>query len=222
MNPERKRKILVIGALALFLVAMGVLFVVAGRPIIQFAQQPELFRDWVQQRGIWGKIAFVGMMAFQIVVAIIPGEPLEIAAGYAFGAWQGALLVMLGALLGGALVFGMVRRWGVKAVEVFMPIEKIHQIKLLRDPKKLDLIAFILFLIPGTPKDALTYCVGLTPMRLRVWLLITSLARFPSVISSTLGGNALGEQEYHIAILVFAATLVLSGIGLLVYRKMNR
>lgn len=224
-GPERagrRRKILALAALAAFAGAMALGFVYAGEPMIAFVKQPDLFRQWVCDRGFLGKLAFVGMMAFQIVVAIIPGEPLEIVAGYAFGAWQGCLLCLLGALLGGTAVFLFVRRWGVKVIEVFFPAEKIRGLKVFQDPKKLNLIAFLLFLIPGTPKDVLTYAIGLTPMKLSVWLLVTSVARFPSVISSTLGGDALGERKYAVAIWVFAATLALSALGVFIYKRMNR
>ena len=99
---------------------------------------------------------------------------------------------------------------------------KIHSLKFLQNTRRLDLIAFLLFFIPGTPKDVLTYIVGLTPMRLSTWIFITTVARLPSVITSTVGGNALGTQEYLFAVIVFAATAVISGVGVLVYRKITQ
>ena len=80
----------------------------------------------------------------------------------------------------------------------------------------------LLFLIPGTPKDLLTYCAGLTKIRLPAWMLITSVARFPSVITSTLGGSALGMADYTFAAVVFGITLLLSLGGVLLYRYITR
>lgn len=76
--------------------------------------------------------------------------------------------------------------------------------------------------IPGTPKDILTYCAGLTDMPLGTWLLISTIARIPSVVTSTIGGNALGLQDYWFALAVFGVTLALSLGGWLLYRRMDK
>ena len=76
--------------------------------------------------------------------------------------------------------------------------------------------------IPGTPKDLLSYFAGLTDIKMGRWLLITTVARIPSVITSTVGGNAVGEQNYLFAILVFAGTLAVSALGLLIYQRISK
>lgn len=220
---ERKRKQAVaLVCLGLAVVVMVAIFWFVGRPMLQFVSQPDQFREWVDSHGLWGRVAFVGMMMFQVFVAIIPGEPLEIGAGYAFGVLEGTLLCVLATSLSGALIFLIVKKFGMKFVTLFVSEEKIHSLKFLQNTRRLDLIAFLLFFIPGTPKDVLTYIVGLTPMRLSTWIFITTVARLPSVITSTVGGNALGTQEYLFAVIVFAATAVISGVGVLVYRKITQ
>ena len=89
--------------------AVAALSVAAGVPMVRFASQPEKFRDWIASHGVWGALAFVGMVMAQILIAVIPGEPFEIAAGYAFGAWEGTLLYLLAATLGSLGVFFLVR-----------------------------------------------------------------------------------------------------------------
>ena len=158
------------------------------------------------------------MVILQVIVAVIPGEPLEIAAGYAFGAVEGTILCVLGTFLGGILVFLLVRRFGLRAVEIFFPPEKLQRLRFLHNERRLARWVFLIFFLPGTPKDVMCYFVGLTSMPLRTWALISAVARLPSIITSTVGGNALGMGEYTFAIIVFAATLVISGIGLLLYR----
>ncbi len=209
-------------SIAAFVALSVFLLLAVGRPMLRFIQDPGGFRAWVDGHGIWGRIAFVGMMFFQVVVAIVPGEPLEIAAGYAFGFWEGTLLCQIGIFLGSLTVFLFVRNWGIRVVEVFFPREKILSSKLLRDRRKRDALAFILMFIPGTPKDILTYCAGLTDMPLGTWLLISTIARIPSVVTSTIGGNALGLKDYWFALTVFAATLVLSLGGWLLYRRLDK
>lgn len=194
----------------------------AGKPLVQFAGEPERFRTWVDQQGFCAPFLFLGMIILQIVVAVIPGEPLEIVAGYAFGALEGTLLCLLGAFLGRLMVFLLVRRFGTLAVEVFFPLEKIQKLKFLQNEKKLCFWVFFLFFLPGTPKDVLCYIVGLTKLPLRSWLLISAVAPIPSIITSTLGGDALGLGNYTFAAIVFAVTLLISGLGLMAYRALCR
>ena len=221
LTERHKRLLAGISFLIFILLFLAVAWFV-GRPMVRFVQKPELFREWVDAHGIWGNLAFLGMMFLQVVVAVIPGEPLEIGAGYAFGFLEGTLLCLLGIFLGSAVVFLLVRRFGMHLVEVFFDREKIHSLKFLQQSKKRDLLIFLVMFIPGTPKDLLSYFAGLTDIKLGRWLLITTVARLPSVITSTVGGNAVGEQNYLFAVLVFAGTLVVSGLGLWIYQRISK
>jgi uncharacterized membrane protein YdjX (TVP38/TMEM64 family) len=215
----RKRRIVSLISIALFIGLFIFLFFAVGKPLIQFVEEPEKFRAWLDSYGIWGRVIFLGMTLLQIVIGIIPGEPLEIGAGYAFGVWEGFLLCELGILIGSALIWCFSRYLGIKAVEAFYPREKLSELKFLKDSKKINITAFILFFIPGTPKDMLTYVLGLTPMKLSTCLFITVVARIPSVITSVIGGSALGEQNYLTAVIVFAVTGLISLAGILFYKK---
>lgn len=219
---DRQKKIWGIATIIGLVVFMGLLCWFVGRPMIRFVSEPEKFRLWVDEHGIWGRLAFIGMVIFQIIVAIIPGEPLEIGAGYAFGTVEGTILCLIGAVLGGAIVVLLVRRYGIKLVEVFFPKEKIMSLRFMQDSRRLELLVFIVFMIPGTPKDLLCYAVGLTNLRMRDWLWISLVARIPSIITSTIGGNALGERNYVFAAAVFAITLFISLGGILLYRHICR
>lgn len=207
------------GVLTILLLILftALLCIFIGRPLIQFVSSPENFRHWVEKSGFLGKVIFVLMVTFQVVVAIIPGEPLEIGAGYAFGAIEGTILTIVGITLGSIIIFSLVRTIGIRLVEVFFPIEKIRNLKFLQDTKKFKVITFLIFFLPGTPKDLLSYFMGLTDISFKNWLLIASFARIPSVITSTIGGGALGEQKYKTAIIVFIIAVILSIIGYLIY-----
>jgi len=213
----KQKKVISFIVIMLFVLFCAVIGWFIGRPIIDFVSEPEKFRDWVKAHGILGDIAFIGMMLFQVVIAFVPGEPLEIGAGYAFGAVEGTLLCVIGITLGSIITFALVRKWGVRFVEIFFTFEKIKSLKFLQNEKKLGLIIFLIFFIPGTPKDLVTYFVGLTDIKLSHYLLLVSVARLPSVITSTVGGNALGGERYITAIIVFAITALLSGGGMVLY-----
>ena len=215
----RQKKCFGAVSLIVFLLFVILVTVFIGRPMLRFVEEPEQFRAWVDGHGLWGRLVFLGMVIFQVFIAIIPGEPLEIGAGYAFGAIEGTLICLAGTTIGGILVFLLVRKIGVRLVEVFFPIEKIRSLWFLRTAKRRNFLTFLLFFISGTPKDLLCYFVGLTDMKLGTWVWITSVARIPSIITSTIGGDALGEEQYTLAVVAFAVTAVVSIVGILIYQK---
>ena len=214
---EKQRKIVAIAAFLAVLAVMAGIFWYVGRPMLQFVSEPEQFRLWVDSHGVWGRVLFLGMVILQVVIAFIPGEPLESGAGYAFGFWEGTLLCLLGIILGSVLVFLLVRTLGIRFVEVFFSREKILSLRFLKNKRRRNFWIFFILMIPGTPKDLLSYFVGLTNIKLFHWILITSVARIPSIITSTIGGNALGVSNYFFALLVFLITMTISGIGILIY-----
>lgn len=216
LSPKAK-KIITIVSLVIFVLFFAAIAWFVGRPMLKFVKEPEQFRAWVDGHGFIGQLTFIGMQALQVVVAIIPGEPLELGAGYAFGVFGGLALCLIGVFIGGAIIFALTRWLGMKALEAFFSREKIESLKFLQNEKRLELIAFILFFIPGTPKDLLSYFGGLTPIKWYKWLLITTFARIPSIITSVIAGNALGQKDYTLAIVISAATLVISAVGLLIY-----
>ncbi len=219
---KQHKKWVAAGAFLIFMLFCWLVGYFIGVPMIRLAKEPAQFQALVDSFGIWGRLIFIGMVALQVVVAFIPGEPVELAAGYAFGFWEGTALTIAGFLLGSWIVFALVRRFGVRLVEVFFPPEKIHHFSFLKDPKKAETLAFLLMLIPGTPKDFLSYFAGLTPIRLWRWLLIVAIGRIPSLVTSTATGAAAGQKNYVLAVITLAITLVLTVAGIFYYRWICR
>ena len=89
----------------------------------------------------------IGISAFQIIVAVMPGEPIEIASGYAFGWLLGAILCLLGSILGQTIVFLVTKKYGLDFVEIFISEEKLKKIKFLEDKYKIYLSIFFIFLM---------------------------------------------------------------------------
>lgn len=218
----RHKKIFAVISVAAFVIFSAAVIWFAGRPMIRFASDPDKFRDWINSHGIWGQLAYMGMVFFQVIFALIPGEPLEIGGGYAFGALEGTVLCLIGAAAGSAAVFWFVRICGIRLVEVFFSKEKIQSLKFLRmSSRRRNYIFLIIFMIPGTPKDLLCYFAGLTDIKFPIWFLISSLGRIPSVVTSTIGGDALGTQNYWQAAAVFLITLIISITGMIIYQKIS-
>ncbi len=218
---DKQKKLFGVFSIIFVILFSVAVFALVGKPLISFVSSPEKFRDWVDNYGIWGRLIFVGMVVLQVIVAIIPGEPFEIAAGYAFGAIEGTALCLIGAIIGSILIFLLVKKLGMKLVELFFSKEKIQSLRFLKDSKKMNMLFFIIMLIPGTPKDLLSYFAGLTEIRLSSFILIVSISRIPSIVTSAIGGSALGEQKYLFAVIAFSVTLIISAIGLLIYKKIQ-
>ena len=214
----KKKRIIGLISAAAVLLALVMLTIFLGGPIVAAIRDKASFREWMQGTGFLKYPLMIGIMALQVIIAFIPGEPIEIVAGYVFGAWGGLILCLLGCALGSTLIILTVRKYGMKFVSLFVERKQIENLRFFRDPKKRDATLFLVFLIPGTPKDILTYLAGLTTVPLGKFLIITSIARIPSLISSTMGGNMLGEKEYKYAVIVFAVTLVLTLAATLIYR----
>lgn len=216
---EQQRKGLAILAIVLFCAFIGLVFWQVGIPMVQLASDPEAFRQRIEESSLNGQLIFIGMVVLQILAAIIPGEPLEVAAGYAFGAIEGTILCLIGGFIGSLLVILLVRKFGIRLVHVFYPPEKLETIRFLKTSPKRTVLFLLIFMIPGTPKDLLCYFVGLTDMKLPVLMVICTLGRLPAIVSSTIGGNALGTERYIFAVIVFAVTFLISMTGLLIYNR---
>lgn len=222
MITDKKRKILSGTVIIAFLVFCFVVGWFVGRPMLRFVEDYEGFKAWIEQSGFMGRVYFVLMVIFQVIIALVPGEPLEIAAGFAFGAIEGTILCVIGITVGSIIVFYLVRKFGIKLVEVFFSTEKIKSLKFLQNKKKVTALVFLMFFLPGTPKDLLTYFVGLTKINFWAFFFIASIARLPSIVTSTIGGDRLVEGDYFVAIVVFVATFALSVLGWFAYTRILR
>ena len=207
--------------IVLTILAVLFLFVVGyfiGKPMVALVSDPGEFQVWVERQGILGVLAFIGMVIFQVFAAIIPGGPFQIGAGYAFGVWKGSLICDFATTLASVVIFLLVRRFGVSFIELFIDKEKLESIKFLKDNEKVEGILFLLFLIPGTPKDLLSCFAGLTRIKLSHWIFICGVGRFPAIFLSCISGSALSTAQYELAIAAMVVIIVCSVGGILIYR----
>ncbi len=219
---ETKNTLLRIALLIAAILLIALITWQAAIPLMEYISQPEQFRAWVNEHGFIGRIAFALMVILQVVIALLPGEPFEIAAGYAFGAWEGTVLFLVASTLGSILVFLLVRKFGIRLVRLFFSDEKLRSVGFLKTNKRRAVLLALIFAMPGTPKDLISYFAALTDISFPTWLLICSVGRIPSVITSTLGGDALGTKQYLLSVIVFLVAAVISGGGLLLYEFIQR
>ena len=179
----------------------------------------------IQQNGPNGILLLLGLEAAQIFLPILPGEPIEILAGMCYGTFGGLIFIMLSVFIVTAMIFFMVRKFGRDFVYTMVSKEKIQKIensKLFTHPKQIEYIMLILFLLPGTPKDLLTYLAGLLPIKPSRFIVIATLARFPSIISSTYAGATLINGNWKIGLLMYVGIFVVIGIVILLAKKFDK
>lgn len=212
-----KKNTVKILSVVIFLLSMIGLTLVAI-PFIRYIEEPENFKSLIHSFGPWSFLLMLFIQVAQIVVALIPGEVIEFLAGTLYGWFGGLLFCLLGIAIGQTLIFLAVRFFGKSFVEAAAGSKAMQKIKFLHNEKKLKTVVFVLYLIPGTPKDLLTYAVPLTSVSLRDFLLISLFARIPSVVSSTYAGSAYAKNDYKTLLVAYGIILAVSLFGVLLQK----
>ena len=202
-----------------FIIAMLLLTVIA-LPLINtvISGNSNDFEHFISGFGTFGLIVMMLIQIAQIIVAIIPGEIVEFVAGTIYGWFGGLVFCLIGIAIGQTIIFVAVRYFGKSFAEKIAGSEAIKKYKFLNNEKHLKSIIFLLYFIPGTPKDLLTYIVPLTNINICDFLIITLFARIPSVVTSTYGGDAFASKDYLTLAIVYAAIILFSVGGVLLYR----
>lgn len=180
----------------------------------------DAFREQVLGMGWRGVALMLGIQVLQVVVAVLPGAVVELIAGATYGPFGGLVLCMAGGLFGTVLIFYTVRALGRGAVERLFKKDSTKSLSLLNNTKKLEMLTFLLFLIPGTPKDLLTYVAPLTKIRARDFFVISTFARIPAIITTTYLGDALMEGQWWKAVALFVALGVVGLLGVWYYNTL--
>lgn len=183
------------------------------------------FKNKVNESGFLGMLSLFGLQVAQIFLFILPGEPLEILAGMCYGGIGGTIFITVSVFIISTAIFFTVRKLGRKFVYDFCSEEKVKKIensKLFKNAKKIESIMLILFIIPGTPKDLLVYIAGLLPIKPFRFIMISTFARLPSVISSTFAGSNLVAGDWKMSLIIYAVTFLIVGIGIFIINKFDK
>lgn len=224
---SKKSKIL---KLILFIFVIIVLIVVTFYmfPVIKNLSTTEgqlKFKEKIENLGFLGILVLFGLQIAQIFLIIIPGEPIEILAGMCYGGLGGFIFIITSCALISAMIIFLVRKLGRNFVYDFCSkerIEKIENSKIFKNQKTTELIMLILFLIPGTPKDLLVYIAALLPIHPVRFIIISSIARIPSIVSSTIAGENLKAGNWQMSIIVYGITFLLVGIVVIIANKFDK
>lgn len=175
-------------------------------------QDQQEFKKTISSYGAYGPLAYILLQVLQVVIAPIPGGAIEFLGGALFGAKAGFIYSMIGLTLGSWLAFNLARIFEKVAVEKFVSEQTMKKFDYLVEHQG-AILSFILFLIPGFPKDALCYILGLTPMHLGIFLIISTVGRIPGTLMATLQGTKAFEHQY----IPFLILLGLSALVILIF-----
>lgn len=176
----------------------------------------------VRQAGPVGFLILLAIQFLQVVVAFIPGEVVQVAAGMIYGPWVGALIVLVGCVVSSAFVFLLVHKLGAPFVQAMVSEKHMAKFRTFENSGKLNIIVFVLFLIPGMPKDVFTYLVPLTHMPLRTFLLLSNIARIPGILVSTYAASGLVEGDIVQSLIIFLVAGAIAVVCILLYDKIMK
>ena len=172
-------------------------------------QDHQEFKKTISSYGAYAPLAYILLQIIQVIIAPIPGGAIEFLGGVIFGVKAGFIYSMIGLLIGSWIAFSLARIFEKIAVEKFVSEQTRKKFDYLVEHEGV-ILSFILFLLPGFPKDALCYILGLTPMHLGIFLIISTIGRIPGTLIATLqGAKAFDHQYYTFGILLGASALVI-------------
>ena len=227
MKKQNKAKNIKLIALIIIL-AVLVIATIYMMPIMKQINTSEgqtQFKEKITNSGITGMLILFGLELAQVVLAILPGEPVELLAGICFGPIWGTIFLMISVFIVTAMIYFFVKKYGKDFIYEFFPKEKVNKLensKLFKEPQKLETVMALLFLIPGTPKDLLVYIGGLLPIKTSRFLAIATLLRFPSIISSTIAGDKLLNGQWQISLLAYLITFIITIIVIIIVNKLDK
>lgn len=188
--------------------------------LINMIKDVDAFRNWLNQFGSLQYLIFTLFVSLQVIAAIIPGGPFQVAGGLLYGTVLGSTLCVLGCSLGSMIVFLLVKKYGMRVIRIFISEEALEKTKFITESKKSRLLLSVCFIIPGTPKDVISYIAGLTNISFFHWFFICSFGRLPGIFLSVFAGNAFRKNNYAHAVIAFALLAVICLIGTLGYKRM--
>lgn len=209
------------GGLIAFFVLMAVVCVAIAPLILELTEPGGVERvvQDVRNAGPGGVLILLGMQFLQVVVAFVPGEVVQVAAGMMYGPWGGAAVVLVGCVISSAFVFFIVHKLGAPFVRAMIPEKWMGKLEDFEETDKLDVMVFVLFLIPGLPKDVFTYLVPLTDMSMRNFLVLSTVGRIPGILMSTLAADGLMEGDIMRSVLLFLVAAGIAALAIVFHEK---
>jgi uncharacterized membrane protein YdjX (TVP38/TMEM64 family) len=177
------------------------------RDLVRFFSSRTRVSAFVASFGPFAPLAFMGIQFLQVLFAPIPGELTGFIGGYLFGTGVGFIYSTIGLTLGSWVAFLIARRFGFSFVRRFVGKETMEKFDYLMEHQG-AFFSFFFFIIPGLPKDYFCYLLGLSPMHVLTFLVVSTIGRIPGTLLLSMQGEAVRSEDYR-------AFFVVLGLGLL-------
>ncbi len=165
--------------------------------------------DYLRQNSKTAFLLIIGLQIIQVVVCILPGQPIQFAASYMFGIGIGYLLSVIGAVIGTTISFFLAKALGSEAMHIIFGEEKVRDYQRRLNSGRGLLMAFLIYLIPGVPKDLVSYAAGISEMRFRPFVIAATVGRSPAMLGSLLVGHFFGKKNYPAMIIITVIVVLL-------------
>jgi uncharacterized membrane protein YdjX (TVP38/TMEM64 family) len=178
-------------------------------------------QEWIAQFGIWAPLVYIGIQIFQVVVFVVPGEVVQITGGYLFGVLGGTIYSLIGIGIGSAIDFFVARMLGRAFVEGVFGRERVAEFDRVGESSRARTGFFLLFVIPGIPKDVLVYVAGVSTLRFPAFILVTMAGRLPGILGSAIIGDSAAQERWFLSAVIFAIAVVLFALGVLFRKRLQ-
>jgi uncharacterized membrane protein YdjX (TVP38/TMEM64 family) len=162
--------------------------------------------------GPYSVLMLIGLQIVQVIVAPIPGEVTGFIGGYLYGPLWGTIYSTIGLTIGSWLAFLLARLFGLPFVEKFVSQEHIKKYDYFMEHQG-ALVSFVLFLLPGFPKDSLCYIMGLSHIKTSHFLVISTVGRLLGTIMLSVAGSFSRNHNNSGLVIVLAISVVAVGLA---------
>lgn len=174
--------------------------------------------DYLQANKHHAALLIIGLQIIQVVVCVLPGQPIQFAASFMFGVVPGYLLSIAGAVIGTTISFYLAKLLGSDAMHVIFDEEKLGEYRRRLNSGRGLMIAFLIYLIPGIPKDLVAYAAGISEMRFRPFLPVSAVGRSPAMLGSLLVGHFFVRKDYR-SMIILSVVIALILLACFIKRK---
>lgn len=206
------------------------LLIIIGLPLYIYFFEPQLIDSMSSMENVNALfehyhaesiLVYIGAQILQIIICVIPGQWLQFAAGYMYGFWLGFLYSIIGAAIGSVVTYYLAKLLGRDAMHLIFGEARINEFIHKLNSKKAIVIVFLIFLIPGVPKDLCNYATGISEMKLKPFLIVSLVGRSPGMMGSLLIGRQIEAGNYTGAIVVAAVAVVLCVVGIIMRKRLT-
>ncbi|WP_050048294.1 TVP38/TMEM64 family protein [Halanaeroarchaeum sulfurireducens] len=214
---DRRRALL---SAMVVVMAFGLLYLAVQR-YAPFLFRSAALRAWIAEFGVIAPLVFIVLQILQVIIAPIPGQVFALVAGYLFGGVAGTVYSLTGVIIGSAIAFCLARRYGRSFVE-----DILHDDVLVRFDGFVERVGipglFAIFLVPGIPDDVICFLSGLTTIRLRTFLVIVAVGRFPAYVITVFAGGDFASGQYGRALVLMGIAVFFSAVGYFYQKQIRR